>query len=54
MNVECDDLGIFKRKGGISVLTVTLPGTGGTVPRKDRWLATYFMRYNGSGLLIDC
>ena len=36
------------------MLEVVLPGTGGTVPRRDRWLATCFMRYNGSGILIDC
>ena len=36
------------------MLEVVLPGTGGTVPRKDRWLATCYMRHNGSGLLIDC
>lgn len=42
------------KKGGSVVLEVVLPGTGGTVPRRDRWLATCFMRYNGAGLLIDC
>lgn len=36
------------------MLEVVLPGTGGTVPRKDRWLASCYMRYNGAGLLIDC
>ena len=42
------------RKGGKRVLEVILPGTGGTVPRKDRWLATCLLRYQGSSLLIDC
>ncbi len=36
------------------MLEVVLPGTGGTVPRRDRWLATCYMRFNGAGLLIDC
>ena len=36
------------------MLEVVLPGTGGTVPRRDRWLASCFMRFNGAGLLIDC
>lgn len=36
------------------MLEVILPGTGGTVPRKDRWLATCLLRYQGSSLLIDC
>lgn len=43
-----------KREGGESVLEVILPGTGGTVPRKDRWLATCLLRHQGSSLLIDC
>ena len=41
-------------KGGVNMLEVVLPGTGGTVPRKDRWLASCYMRFGGSGLLIDC
>ena len=36
------------------MLEVLLPGTGGTLPRKDRWLASCYMRCNGSALLIDC
>ena len=36
------------------MLEVILPGTGGTVPRKDRWLATCLLRYQGSSLLFDC
>lgn len=36
------------------MLEVILPGTGGTVPRKDRWLATCLMRRNGKALMIDC
>lgn len=36
------------------MLEVILPGTGGTVPRKDRWLATCLMRFGGHSLLIDC
>ena len=36
------------------MLDVCLPGTGGTVPQLDRFLASCYMRYNGVGLLIDC
>ena len=36
------------------MLDVCLPGTGGTVPRLDRFLSCCYMRYNGIGLLIDC
>ncbi len=36
------------------MLDVCLPGTGGTVPRLDRFLSCCYMRYNGNGLLIDC
>ena len=36
------------------MLDVCLPGTGGTVPRLDRFLSCCYMRYNGTGLLIDC
>ncbi len=36
------------------MLDVSLPGTGGTVPRIDRFLSCCYMRYNGVGLLIDC
>ncbi|MBR5679343.1 MAG: MBL fold metallo-hydrolase [Clostridia bacterium] len=36
------------------MLDVCLPGTGGTVPRFDRFLACCYMRFEGRGLLIDC
>ena len=36
------------------MIEVILPGTGGTVPGKERWLATCMMRRNGSALMIDC
>ena len=36
------------------MLDVSLPGTGGSVPRLDRFLCCCYMRYNGTGLLIDC
>lgn len=36
------------------MLDVALPGTGGSVPRLDRFLCCCYMRYNGAGLLIDC
>ncbi len=36
------------------MLDVSLPGTGGSVPRADRFLTCCYMRYNGVGLLIDC
>ena len=36
------------------MLDVCLPGTGGTVPRLDRFLSCCYMRYEGTGLLIDC
>ncbi|MGN1408700.1 MAG: ribonuclease Z [Eubacteriales bacterium] len=36
------------------MLDVCLPGTGGTVPRLDRFLSCCYMRYEGVGLLIDC
>ena len=36
------------------MLDVCLPGTGGTVPRIDRFLACCYMRFEGRGLLIDC
>lgn len=38
----------------VYMLDVCLPGTGGTVPRLDRFLCCCYMRYNGVGLLIDC
>lgn len=36
------------------MLDICLPGTGGTVPKLERFLACCYMRYNGNGLLIDC
>ena len=36
------------------MLDVCLPGTGGTVPRLDRFLSCCYMRHEGRGLLIDC
>lgn len=36
------------------MLDIALTGTGGSVPRLDRFLCSCYMRYNGVGLLIDC
>ena len=36
------------------MLDVILPGTGGTMPLKSRWLASAYLRYNGHCVLIDC
>ncbi|MBQ4353958.1 MAG: ribonuclease Z [Clostridia bacterium] len=36
------------------MLDVCLPGTGGTVPQLDRFLSCCYLRYNGTGMLIDC
>lgn len=36
------------------MLDVCLPGTGGSVPRLDRFLSCCYMRLDGVGLLIDC
>ena len=36
------------------MLDVCLPGTGGVVPRLDRFLSCCYLRYEGVGLLIDC
>lgn len=33
---------------------VILPGTGGTMPLTNRWLATAYLRYDGHSILIDC
>jgi len=35
------------------MLDVCLLGTGGTMPRKDRWLTAAIMKLNGKSLLID-
>ncbi|QHI73973.1 ribonuclease Z [Aminipila terrae] len=36
------------------MLDVCLPGTGGVVPREDRWLACCWLEYKGKAILIDC
>ncbi|MBQ8921953.1 MAG: ribonuclease Z [Oscillospiraceae bacterium] len=36
------------------MLEVTLPGTGGTMPLKNRWLTCCLIRCEGHGILIDC
>lgn len=36
------------------MLDVILPGTGGTMPLRSRWLASAYLRYNGRCILIDC
>lgn len=40
--------------GGFAMINVCLPGTGGTVPLKDRWLTCLWIEYNGKAALIDC
>ena len=36
------------------MLDVCLLGTGGMMPLPYRWLTSLMMRYNGTGILIDC
>ena len=36
------------------MLDICLPGTGGTVPKLERYLSCCYMRYNGNCILIDC
>lgn len=36
------------------MLEVTLPGTGGTMPMKNRWLTCCLLRQEGETVLIDC
>ncbi len=36
------------------MVDICLPGTGGTMPLKSRWLSTAIMRYNGHSILFDC
>ena len=36
------------------MLKICLPGTGGMMPLKDRWLTCCWMELDGSALLIDC
>ncbi len=33
---------------------ITLLGTGGTMPLKNRWLSSCLLSYNGHSILIDC
>lgn len=36
------------------MLDVCLLGTGGCIPKSDRWLASALFRYRGKSILIDC
>ncbi len=36
------------------MVDVCLPGTGGMIPLKNRWLTCCFMEHQGKALLIDC
>ena len=36
------------------MLEVTMLGTGGTMPLKNRWLTSCLIRHEGRGVLIDC
>lgn len=36
------------------MLDVCLLGTGGAIPKLDRWLSSALLRYNGSSVVIDC
>ena len=36
------------------MLDVCLMGTGGSMPKPDRWLSSLLMRYEGKSLVIDC
>ena len=36
------------------MLEVTLLGTGGTMPMKNRWLTSCLVRHEGRSILIDC
>ena len=36
------------------MLDIVLPGTGGTMPMKNRWLASLWLRFNGRCILVDC
>lgn len=36
------------------MVDVCLAGTGGMMPLKNRWLTSFYMEYNGRGMLIDC
>ena len=37
-----------------TMLDVCLMGTGGSIPKPDRWLSSLLMRYEGKSLVIDC
>ena len=36
------------------MLEVCLIGTGGSIPKPERWLASALLRHNGSSVVIDC
>lgn len=36
------------------MIKVTLIGTGGTIPQKNRWLSSCMLTVNGRSVLIDC
>ncbi len=36
------------------MIKVTLAGTGGTIPQKNRWLSSCMLTVNGRSVLIDC
>ncbi len=36
------------------MLEICLLGTGGSVPKPDRWLSSAFARHVGKGIIIDC
>ncbi len=36
------------------MIDVCVPGTGGSIPKPDRWLACAYLRHNGRSILIDC
>ena len=36
------------------MLDVCLMGTGGSMPKPDRWLSSLLVRYEGKSLVIDC
>ena len=40
--------------GGVSMVEITLLGTGGTLPVKGRWLSSAMIRCMGTSILFDC
>lgn len=36
------------------MLEICLTGTGGSIPKPERWLASAFFRYDGHSVVIDC